>query len=463
LRTGAGRALTQAAATGYWRWRGRPKGDDLKMRIGKMPWLRRAVEQARALREVALARKASRRRTRLADTKFIGVTGSSGKSTSVALLDHILAAAGKVAEQHGSNTLKPLVRMLARMSPKTDFFVAECAVGHPGSMAPMAAMLRPDMAVVTLVALEHKSAFGTTEAVADEKGKLVAALGKDGVAVLNADDPLVAAMAALSSGRVVTFGRESAATYCVSEVSAVFPQRLSMTITGPGGVLRLKTRFVGEHFWLPAAAAAVAALELGVSPALVAERVATFETLPSRNGVVETATGTAVIMDTIKAPWHSIPLAFETLKGVAAPRRRIFLGHISDYKGSNNSRYAAAYEMARAVADEVVFIGNHRHRSRASQEDIEAGRFRAFATPREAADYLRASLISGEVILVKGSIDMHLERLGLQLREEVGCWVAVCGKRHGCIGCRRYGRPFEQHRGGMRVWREVRKLSGLSR
>lgn len=428
-----------------------------RTKISKLPAVHRVVDRFYAFRERVIGERASRRRSRLDAPKFVGVTGSSTKSTTVALLTHILAGVGTVVGQHGANTLKPLTRTILRVSPKTDFVVAECAAGKVGSIRDMAAMLRPHMAIVTLVAMEHKSTFRTVEAIAAEKCQLVAGLGKDGVALLNADDPLVAGMAARTSGRVVTFGRKAPANYRVVDTHATFPERLSLTVSGPGGELPLRTRFLGEHFWLPVAAAAVAALELGVAPEIVAARVATFAPLTNRGEGIETEAGASVILDTVKAPWHSVPLAFDILQGAVATRRRIFLGHMSDFSGSSE-KYRQAYGMARKVADEVVFIGNHHHRSKASQDDIDSGRFKGFATPREAADYLRDSLIPGEVILIKGSIDLHLERLGLQLREEVGCWVTACGKRHDCLSCRRFGHSYEDHKGAARFRREFEKM-----
>jgi UDP-N-acetylmuramoyl-tripeptide--D-alanyl-D-alanine ligase len=426
----------------------------LKIRIGNISVLSRAVQRTLDRREAAMERRAISRRPRL-PARFVGVTGSSGKTTTAALLSHILAAAGKVQGQFGANVYKTLIRTIARLPSRTDFVVAECGAGRPGHIEEMAAVLRPDVAIVTLVALEHKSAFRTIEAVAAEKGELVAHLAAGGTALLNADDPRVAAMAALTTGRVATFGRDMPATYRASAVSAAFPRRLTLTVTWPGGELPLRTRLVGEHFWLPATAAVAAALELGVAPGIAAERVATFEPVPAAGGVIETPSGASIILDTTKAPWHSVPLAFDIVARSTAPRRRIFLGHMSDFAGSDD-KYRRAYQLARAAADEVVFIGHHKHRSKASPEDIEAGRFRAFATPREAAAYLHATLKPGEVVLVKGSSDLHLERLGLSQRLEVKCWVDACGKRQGCFECRRYGDPYEWHKG--RKKRIFRKL-----
>ena len=94
-------------------------------------------------------------------------------------------------------------------------------------------------------------------------------------------------MADRSRHRVATFGRSELADYRAERVHAAYPKRMSMSVRWAGGELPLQTRFIGEHFWLPAAAAVATALELGVDPALVAERVADFEPLTTRCGVME--------------------------------------------------------------------------------------------------------------------------------------------------------------------------------
>jgi UDP-N-acetylmuramoyl-tripeptide--D-alanyl-D-alanine ligase len=437
--------LTPGAGTGYWR-RGWPEEfERLKIRIGNIPFISPALQRALDRREAGIAQRAARRRPKLAAT-FIGVTGSSAKSTTSALLSHILASAGEAHGQYGPNSYKVVIRTLARMAPGTEFVVAECGAHKPGSIAEMAELLRPDMAIVTLVALEHKSAFHTIEAVAAEKGALVASLPAGGTALLNADDPLVMAMAERTTARVLTFGRNAEATYRASEVAAAFPQRLSLTVSWPGGELPLRTRFVAEHFWLPTVAAVAAALELGLSPDAVAARVATFEPLGATGNVIETPDGVSFVLDTRKAPWHSIPLFLDAVAKTTARRRRLVLGHMSDYRGSN-TRYGQVYDMARNTADEIIFIGSHRHRARATQQELEEGRFHAFETPREARDYLKATAAPGDVIFLKGSSDLHLERLGMAFESDVRCWVTACGKAQSCYECGRYLDSYDWHKG----------------
>jgi UDP-N-acetylmuramoyl-tripeptide--D-alanyl-D-alanine ligase len=431
--------------------------------------LRKAVRKLRqgakarlqARRDVALRREAAAARQN-ARARFIGITGSSGKSTATSLLAHILSAQGSVQLQVKFNDRRSVMRAVARAArDNKDFVVVEVATGRPGLLKPTAVALQPDVAVVTMVALEHKSSFRNIEAIAAEKAELVGVLRPGGLAILNGDDPLVAAMALPPGVRTVTFGRSEGSTYRATDLRAAFPERLSLTLTWPGGSLALQTRFAGPHFWLPTLAAVTAALELGVPPEVAAARVATFEPLFERCGVMSVPGGPHFIVDSTKAPWHSLALAFETVApATAAPRRRIVLGHISDTSDSNR-RYRDAYRMARAAADQVIFVGDHAHRSKASQQDRDEGRFFAFATTAQVAAHIRATAIPGEVILLKGSVDLHLERIALAWTRDVKCWINACSNKSGCIDCGRYEDSFDWHRGHKRRGRMKRFLRRL--
>jgi UDP-N-acetylmuramoyl-tripeptide--D-alanyl-D-alanine ligase len=141
-----------------------------------------------------------------------------------------------------------------------------------------------------------------------------------------------------------------------------------------------------------------------------------------------------------------------------APRKRIVLGPISDAAGSDQI-YPRVYRAAREVADQVIFIGEHSHRSKASAEDIAGKRFIRFQTVEEAAEYLRQSAIPDEVILLKSAVAAHVERLMIVFFATVRCWKDACGKKSQCVpvggrGCGLYEVPFEQHEAARRqqVW-----------
>ena len=386
------------------------------------------------------------RRARLrSDSTFIGVTGSSAKTTTTSLLGHILEGHGNVYLQAKRNMVRHVTETAKEGKPSVDFVVSEIGVAQPGDMQPMADLLQPDVAIVTFIGLDHRSAFRTREAIAAEKGALVGAIRPGGFAVLNADDDLVMSMADRTEARIVTFGRDRDADYRVVSATSSYPGPLTVDIVWLGGRIGIESRLLGEHFWLSVAAAVAAALELGVPVDTIRERCASFQPVQNRCTPFTTADGPVFILDTAKAPWESLPLAIRIVEKAVAPRKRIVIGQISDYAGNPKSKYREAYGAARAVSDQVIFVGENAHRAKASQEDREAGRFIASRTAREVHEHIKNTAFEGEVILLKGSRNLHLERVALAWKHEVRCWVDRCGLLRDCGDCGLYETPFEEH------------------
>lgn len=103
----------------------------------------------------------------------------------------------------------------------------------------------------------------------------------------------------------------------------------------------------------------------------------------------------------------------------------------------------------------MIFVGEHSHRSKASANDVAAGRFARFEKVADAADFLKQTAIPDELILLKGAHNLHLERLMLMFFTPVRCWIDVCGRKSHCIlegkhGCGLYGVPFDQHNNARR-------------
>lgn len=417
--------------------------------------LRRIREDIRQAVRVWRARRA-RARSR---ATFIGVTGSSGKSTTAGLLGHLLAGDKLVYSQVLANSIRALVFSLYKRMNKqgaVDYVIFEAGAHSVGSIRPMAEMLQPHVAVVTMVRLEHLSSFRTLENVALEKRALVEAVLPGGLAVLNADDPHVIGMAAETRCRVATFGMSEAADYRVSDVHAAYPQLLSFVVDWKGKTLALKTPFPADYFWLPVAAAVAAALELGVSPETVAARLATYVPLPARCEVFKAENGPEFIVDTAKAPWHSVNLVFDMMAKATARRKRIVLGQISDYAGSSR-KYGTAYQVAREAADQVIYVGDNAHRSRAGQGDRDSGRFHEIRNVRDVSEFIKQTALPGELILLKSSASLHLERVALAWTHDVKCWVQTCGKSAGCRTCGLYEVPFEQHSSFVAERRRLRR------
>jgi UDP-N-acetylmuramoyl-tripeptide--D-alanyl-D-alanine ligase len=399
------------------------------------------------------SRKVVRQRLRLiyaranrlrCNARIVAVTGSSAKTTTVSLLSHILSGNSQVLTQAFNNALRDATRTLRRMTPNDDYVVMEAGTSGVGLLRDIAQTIQPDVSIVTLVALEHYSAFRTLEAVAKEKSELVRALPQTGLAILNADNPWTLAMSEATRARTVTFGVDNG-DYRVSDAELSSRGVLTFTLAKQDMAVRLETRFLGIHNWLPVAAAATAALELGCPPRLVAERVRTFDPIFGRMSMHHIDNGPTFILDTAKCPYHSIHMPLETLKTISAPRKRFVLGHISDYQGNNVPRYRDTFRAAKAVADEIIFVGPNGKFARATEADIAEGRFKSFPTIEPLAEYIKATAIPDEVILLKSSQGMHLERVFLNTLDQVRCWPNDCGVRLTCKKCGHFAIPFPEH------------------
>lgn len=390
--------------------------------------------------------RARRRRRRSSKAVFVAITGSSGKTTTTALIARFLGSAGKVRKQIIHNQINTLARVLATLERDVEYVVQEFGVAKVGDMAPMAELAQPDVAVVTMVGMEHYSSFRGVEGVAKEKGKLLEALSSGGLAILNADDENVMSMAARTDARVVTFGREKEADYRVTAISQTFPDPLRIDIEWAGGKALIAIGFNGEHFWMPVAAAFAAAHALGVPADAIVEACADFETLPGRCSVLRVPDGPIFVLDTVKAPAGTMTLPMDLVEKAEAPRKRVVIGQIADFPGNPVPRYRGAYQAARKFAEQVIMVGDNAHRHRASEEDVAGGHVVETATAREVYEHLRDTAIPGEIILIKSAQFLHLERAALAFTHDVRCWEHQCGQAAGCFSCGLYEVPFEEHR-----------------
>lgn len=384
---------------------------------------------------------------------FVCVTGSSAKSTTTEMLSHILAGLAPVHSQALQNGFSACVATLRSIEPAHAYVICEVASSGPGSLQPKIDLVRPSVGVVTLVALEHYRAFRSLEAVAEEKGKLIEGLPKNGLAVLNHDDPWVHSMASRTRARVVTFGK-SGGEYLITQTRASRPGTLNVTIAHQGETFEFKTQLTGSHNSLPVAAAFACSHQLGAPTSLIMERLANYKPTFGRCSAHFIENGPVFIADTHKAPFHSIYLPINMLTEFSAPRRRIIIGEISDYAGSRRPKYRDVYRASRLVADQVIFVGDHPHRSTATAEDITAGCYVEKRSVEEAAQFLKDTAMPGEIILLKSSGALHLERILLSFEDQVHCWEPSCGKSMSCVRCGLFAMPFLQQ---MEIKKEKKK------
>lgn len=387
--------------------------------------------------ERARARAARLYRRALGGRPFVGVTGSVAKSTTVKLAGDVLAALGAgYVTPLGGNAGPHLPRQVLAVRPWHRSAVFEMSGHHPGALDDPIAAVRPTVGVVTWIGLDHWKAFRDPAATAAEKGKLVACLPPSGRAVLNADDPAVAAMAARTRAPVLTFGRAVDADVRGEDLRCAFPERLSLTVRHGGEALPLRTRLVGEHMAHPLLAAVAVGLACGVPLRECVRRLEGVEGRRHRLSVHETPAGATFLLDTRKAPAWTIEAALATLERARAKRKTAVIGTLSDYAGSSGRHYRAAARRALAVADRVYFVGPNAQRVRKEVAGAGASELRIFATMRELHEHLERSLEPGDLVLVKSSLADHGERL---FEAQVGphaCWTDRCARKRACGECR---------------------------
>ena len=235
-------------------------------------------------------------------TTFIAITGSVGKTTATACLGSILSAHYPTNwEPGGRNSRSALARIVLKTRFRHRFTVIEAPTRTPGALARAAWMIAPDIAVLLRVLHVHTDAFPTLDAMAAEKEQLLKRLGRRGVAILNADDPVVLEMGRRRPGPVRTFGISEDAFLKADQVSAVWPARLSFRARCGQELARVETNLVGEQL-LPSVLAALAtAVTCGVSLPEAAAALKSVQPVAGRMQPMVLPNGVMIIRDEYNA------------------------------------------------------------------------------------------------------------------------------------------------------------------
>lgn len=382
------------------------------------------------------------RRLTLRRLTVIGVTGSCGKTTTTELAGQILSAKSQCHVKSSGNTSLAALRSMLSIDPSARFCVHEVGAHAPGSIARAVGILRPQIGIVTAIGTDHYRKFRSLEAIAAEKAALVAALPRSGTAILNADDPHVLSMVSQTRARIVTFGTSPGADIRATDVSSVWPERLSLTATYDGQRQRIQSRLVGDHWVTSILAAMACGIVCGVNFEDCAEAVEKFEPMFARYSV-HTRPGLPVyVLDTRKAPAWTLPYSLAFIGRARAPRKTIVFGTLSDRPGGwTSARYRKLAHEALQVADRVVFVGPNATYVDKIRDGEIADRLFSFLTPYQASELIARDARADELILVKGSISDHLERIMLSAIDHVVCWKQPCARQMDCLDCRLYRTP----------------------
>jgi UDP-N-acetylmuramoyl-tripeptide--D-alanyl-D-alanine ligase len=371
-------------------------------------------------------------------TTVVAITGSVGKTTTKECLAAILAArAPTLATRHNQNDETGVPRTLLRLRPWHRFAVIELGSAGPGQMRPNARLVRPDVALVLAVASTHTDAFETLDATAADKAELPAALRPRGLAILNRDDERVRRMAERCRCRVETFGRSPAADVWADEVSARWPERLTLRVHAGAETRRIETRLVGEQWVNGILAALLAARALGVAPAEAAAALERVEPFTARMQPVRLPNGAVVIRDEQSSSPDTWRVALGLLREASARRRVLVASDLSDVRKKPRVRYRMLGDHAADSADVALFVGEHARFAvrRALERGMDPTCVHGVLDVRAAAEHLARLLEPGDVALLKGRGTHHLSRALFAQLGEIGCWKTHCRRHIACDVC----------------------------
>lgn len=355
-----------------------------------------------------------------AKARVVGVTGSVGKTSTKEMLRVVLGGQGRVhAAEASYNNHWGVPLTLARLPREADFAVIEIGMNHPGEIAPLSRMARPDVVVVTTVAPAHLEAFESVEGIAHEKASIIEGLQPGGVAILQADvvtSPILCAKAKAAQVRSLTFGAAEAADYRMVSVQ-IGDESTVVRATRQGQPVLYKVMSPGRHFAANGLAVLAVADALGLDPVISATDLGRWQP-PAGRGVRERImldlveeTGFELIDDAFNANPASMAASLEVLVnarpqdgiGSRAKGRRIaILGDMLELGLTEAALHAAiAKTPGLAAIDLIHCVGPRMKALHAALPRGQRGDW--VATAAELVPRARHLIDAGDIILVKGS------------------------------------------------------------
>jgi len=359
------------------------------------------------------------------ELRIVGITGSNGKTTTKNLLARILEDDGETVSPRASfnNEVGAPLTML-RVTDHTRFLVSEFGASGPGEIARLAGLVTPDIGVVLMVGMAHAGGFGGIEATFHAKSELVRAVRTGGLAILNADDPRVAAMAPIAAEQGIDvrwFGRGDTADVRAVDVEVTATGTRAELVVD-GAPLTLRLRVLGEHHVMNALAALAAATALGIDAATAVGRLETVELAERWRMQPLGSERVRIINDAYNASPDSMAAALRTLAQITGPQERTVavlgaMSELGEYAEEEHDRVGLL--AVRLGIQRIVVIGADARRM--FLEAVAQGSWDSeavfFATADEAYDYLVTELRDGDRVLVKSSNSAGLRFLGDRLGE----------------------------------------------
>ena len=341
---------------------------------------------------------------------LVGVTGSMGKTTTKEAIAHVLSTRFRVLKSEGNfNNHFGLPLMMLKLEPEHDVAVIEMGMSHAGEIRALAKIAQPEVGVVTNVAPVHLEFFDSVAGIARAKYELVESLSGNGTAVLNADDEYVSQFGRDFKGKVVMYGTRATADVRAENVRSLGAEGTEFDVVIGGVREGAKLPLVGEHNVLNALAAVAVGLERGLTPAEAVGALAGLVPADKRGEVLRLGNIT-VINDCYNCNPKALNAMVDALASMEARRRIVVAGAMLELGGTEEELHRQA---GRHIAEKKidVLLGVRGPAQAAVEAARQAGmRAEFMATAEEAGEWLAREARDGDVVLMKASRGVKLEK-----------------------------------------------------
>jgi UDP-N-acetylmuramoyl-tripeptide--D-alanyl-D-alanine ligase len=347
---------------------------------------------------------------RLWGKPLVGITGSAGKTTTKEAIAHVLATRLKVHKSEGNfNNHFGLPLMLLKLQPEHDVAVIEMGMSHAGEITALAKIAQPEVGVVTNVAPVHLEFFDSLAGIARAKYELIESLPAHGTAVLNGDDEYVSQFGRDFPGKVVTYGMSPGATLRADNVKSLGEGGSAFDIVVGHQRERAAVPLVGSHNVLNALASVAVALEHGFGLPEATAALSSLSAADKRGQVVRLGNIT-VINDCYNSNPTALAAMVDALSTMQANRRIVVAGEMLELgQAGADMHHGSGRHIAEKGVDQLVGV-------RGLAEQMVAGAIGAgtqaifVPTPEAAGEWLAQNARDGDVVLLKASRGVRLER-----------------------------------------------------
>ncbi len=393
-----------------------------KINVGAIADETNVIEVADTLRALGDLARTYRQRF---SVPVIGLTGSSGKTSTKEMLAGILTQEKKVLKTEGNlNNLIGLPQTILRITNRDEIVILEMGTNTRGEIKRLTQIAVPDIGLITNVGPAHLAGFGTVDAVREEKGDLFLNMNPAGIAVVNLDDEAVRKTADQWSGRRVTYSMSAAADVGVIDIRKNGARGMSFSLLICGQAHKVDMKIAGIHNVYNALAAAAAALACGISPDSIRRGLAVFAAVGGRMEIIKLQNGAYIINDAYNANPASVREALLTLKDLKNSHNAfVFLGDMLELGDAAPEMHRRVGMLLATIGVTAVFLQGDFAEATATgarEGGLGDGQIIFLQGDEDAVAQLKKQLRKGDWILVKGSRRMKMDRFVTRICEDVG-------------------------------------------